>query len=88
MVSAALIIIIIYNNNNNNNNNDMVLVLTRFKGSALIFYLPGLRWAKGSSPDKSSQRQSEKLNISALILYLVHWVKTSGAIQRRFYKNK
>ena len=65
----------------------MVLVLTRFKGSALIFYLPGLRWAKGSSPDRSSQRQSEKLNISALILYLVHWVKTSGAIQRRFYKN-
>lgn len=50
--------------------------------------LPGFRWAKGNSPDSNSQRQRAKLNMSALMLYLVHWVNTSGAIHRRFYTNK
>ena len=43
----------------------------------------GLRWAKGSSPDMSSQKQSPKLKTSAFPEYFVHCVNTSGAIQRR-----
>lgn len=48
--------------------------------------LPGFKCAKGSSPDSNSHIQREKLNTSALMLYFVHWVKISGAIHRKFFK--